>query len=346
MVKKIGSGAQGEVFLAHDTETGNRVAIKSMLAPTSVIRQTQPSSSSLLQSSVKPQIARKSQKKNHASRSRKGSRVESRIHAEVEVDVDAEFGKLILLDEDYRVGERGTRNQYHDGSDDDDDDIGYGDNGGVKEHHAGSMTSSSASTFSDEEEDDDEEDDDEDDEESQDMDKLLEEVQWLMTFEHENIVNHFDYFVEVTKSFTGENARVFVVMEYCDSGDLQSFIKRRYQSRQALPIDIVKQFCLQLCDCMNFLHANNIIHRDIKAENVMLARRGSDSDKNVENLNQLVLKMADFGCTRVLEDKLLKTFQGTIAYMAPEVYDGKRYDESADIWSLGIVIYQILTLTV
>lgn len=57
----------------------------------------------------------------------------------------------------------------------------------------------------------------------------------------------------------------------------------------------------------------NNIYTDIKAENVLLSRK--DPDVDVSDLNNLVFKIADFGCTRVLEDKLLKTFQGTIIYM-------------------------------
>ena len=82
---------------------------------------------------------------------------------------------------------------------------------------------------------------------------------------------------------------------------------------------------------LQILHNNNIMHRDLKLENLMLGKDG-------------YLKIVDFGLVRVLrQGETSDSIVGTPAYFAPEILKGERYDKTADFWSVGIIMYQMLT---
>jgi NIMA (never in mitosis gene a)-related kinase len=89
---------------------------------------------------------------------------------------------------------------------------------------------------------------------------------------------------------------------------------------------------IKLCEGFEYFHSKNIIHRDIKPENLFIT-----SDKKV--------KIGDFGVARILKPKeVADTFVGTLGYIAPEVSFGKGYDQKADIWSLGCILFEAATM--
>ena len=101
----------------------------------------------------------------------------------------------------------------------------------------------------------------------------------------------------------------------------------------AIPIEKVQKIFTQLLGAVIYVHNMSCVHRDLKLENILL-------DKN-ENV-----KLCDFGFTREYEGKLahLQTFCGTICYSAPEMLKGEKYaGEKVDVWSLGIILYALLT---
>ena len=83
-----------------------------------------------------------------------------------------------------------------------------------------------------------------------------------------------------------------------------------------------------MCDAVKYLHDNNLIHRDIKPENILL-------DEN------LVPKLSDFGWSAIIKNEKRHTFCGTFEYMAPEMFENEEYTYSVDIWSLGILLYEL-----
>ena len=91
---------------------------------------------------------------------------------------------------------------------------------------------------------------------------------------------------------------------------------------------------------MKYLHSKNIVHRDLKLENIMIT--GSQTG----NINDLRVKLIDFGMskhTKQGKKKIdLNTYCGTIHFMAPEVIEGLNYDQSCDTWSIGVITYAIL----
>ncbi|VAH85316.1 unnamed protein product [Triticum turgidum subsp. durum] len=120
---------------------------------------------------------------------------------------------------------------------------------------------------------------------------------------------------------------IFVVMEYCQNGDLLDYIveKRRLQE------DVARRIFQQIMSAVEYCHTNMVVHRDLKPENLLV-----DSKYNV--------KLADFGLSNVMHDgHFLKTSCGSINYAAPEVISGELYaGPEVDVWSCGVILYALL----
>ena len=127
-------------------------------------------------------------------------------------------------------------------------------------------------------------------------------------------------------------------MEYCELGDLSTFIKNKNTPRNALgglPEDMVYHFVGQLASAMEFLRVHSLIHRDIKPQNILMS-------KNNASVFPL-LKIADFGFARALPStSMASTLCGSPLYMAPEILKGDKYDAKSDLWSLGAVLYECM----
>ncbi|KAI9889821.1 MAG: Serine/threonine-protein kinase [Vezdaea aestivalis] len=168
-----------------------------------------------------------------------------------------------------------------------------------------------------------------------------------------------------------------LVMEYCSLGDLSRFIRKRdVLGGHATTSDMVRKypvppagglhevhtrhFLKQISSAMEFLHARNFIHRDIKPQNMLLNPspkylRGAvkeaipmtASDKSLVPMVGIdsfpMLKLADFGFARSLPStSLAETLCGSPLYMAPEILRYEKYDAKADLWSVGTVIYEMV----
>ena len=120
--------------------------------------------------------------------------------------------------------------------------------------------------------------------------------------------------------------RTFLVLEYAPNGDLRTFINRNgplseFQARE---------FFGHLTLGISKIHNHNLVHRDLKLENLLLDAKYK-------------LKIADFGCARKQIDKKLHTITGSYAYGAPELFRGDVYDgKKADIWSMGVILFAML----
>lgn len=128
-----------------------------------------------------------------------------------------------------------------------------------------------------------------------------------------------------------DKTRVYLVMEYVE-GELLS---QRLQREKPLSALIAIDFAIQIADAMVYLHQHNVIHRDLKPENIMVLKDGT-------------LKLMDFGIARDTTARKITwsgAFQpmGTPDYMAPEQVKGRRGDARTDIYSLGAILYELLT---
>ena len=118
-------------------------------------------------------------------------------------------------------------------------------------------------------------------------------------------------------------------MEYCGGGDLRTYIKKL---KQPLPEDQVMFWFKQMVSGINYIHERKILHRDLKPDNIFLT-------------SWFQLKIGDFGLSKCLSRTfdMASTWCGTPVYMAPEVLGGKPYDQKADMWGLGCVLYELAT---
>ncbi|XAR50897.1 Non-specific serine/threonine protein kinase [Bertholletia excelsa] len=154
-------------------------------------------------------------------------------------------------------------------------------------------------------------------------DSLMSEIDILKQINHPNIIRLHD--------IIEETGRIHIVLEYCRGGDLSMYIQ---QSQGRVTEAKAKHLMQQLAAGLQILRRNNLIHRDLKPQNLLL----STNDENA------VLKIADFGFARPLQPRVLaETLCGSPLYMAPEIMLFKKYDAKADLWSVGAILYQLVT---
>ncbi|KAJ0984039.1 hypothetical protein J5N97_002395 [Dioscorea zingiberensis] len=154
------------------------------------------------------------------------------------------------------------------------------------------------------------------------QDSLRSEIAILKRIDHPNIISLHDI-IEAS-------GKIFLILEYCRGGDLSMYIQRHGR----VPEDVAKHFMQQLAAGLLVLRENNLIHRDLKPQNLLL----STNDENY------TLKIADFGFARSLQPRgLAETLCGSPLYMAPEIMQLQKYDAKADLWSVGAILFQLVT---
>ncbi|KAI9376981.1 hypothetical protein POPTR_019G011300v4, partial [Populus trichocarpa] len=147
------------------------------------------------------------------------------------------------------------------------------------------------------------------------------ELNFLSSVNHTNIIRLLDVFED--------ECCMFLVLEFCSGGNLSSYLQQHGRVEEK----IAKRFTQQMGDGLKILQSHHIIHRDLKPENILLSGKESD----------VVLKIADFGLSRrVLPDNYVETVCGSPFYMAPEVLQFQRYDYKVDMWSVGVILFELL----
>ena len=159
--------------------------------------------------------------------------------------------------------------------------------------------------------------------------QIVSEVNILRELKHPNIVRYYDRIIDK------KHSRIYIIMEYCEGGDLNQLIKRCKKTGEFIAEDIIWKIFTQVLLAIHVIHNHKegkILHRDVKPSNIFL-----DKDNNV--------KLGDFGLSRELSDqsKFAYSHVGTPYYMSPEQIDETKYNEKSDIWSLGCFLYELTT---
>ncbi|CAM0911534.1 unnamed protein product [Alopecurus aequalis] len=151
--------------------------------------------------------------------------------------------------------------------------------------------------------------------------ELEDEVKLLKNLSHPNIVQRYIGTVREEDSLN-------ILLEFVPGGSIQSLLGRL----GAFPEAVIRKYTKQILHGLEYLHSNGIIHRDIKGANILVDNKGC-------------IKLADFGASKQVEKlaTAAKTMKGTPYWMAPEVIVGSGHDFSADIWSVGCTVIEMVT---
>ena len=142
------------------------------------------------------------------------------------------------------------------------------------------------------------------------------EIECMKKMHHVNIIK----FYEVIKRRKNE---IYMILEYCDNGDLSEYIDNGQTLHDS-------KFYYEILDALQYLYKKDILHRDIKPQNILI--------------HNWTIKLSDFGFAKTFErNTLITTFCGSPLYMAPEIINTREYNCTSDIWSLGVVLYELLT---
>lgn len=149
------------------------------------------------------------------------------------------------------------------------------------------------------------------------MANLRQEIEILKGLRHENIILLLETFETKTE--------FCLVTEY-GQGELFEIL----EEDKSLPEDVIRSIAQQLVSALHYLHSNRIIHRDMKPQNILICHGG-------------VVKLCDFGFARAMSSNTLvmTSIKGTPLYMSPELVQEQPYNNTVDLWSLGVILYEL-----
>ena len=153
--------------------------------------------------------------------------------------------------------------------------------------------------------------------------RAFDEAERLKDLHHPHIVTYIEHFEE--------RGALFLITEYATGGDLGTAIESCRCGGSPMPEEVIVRTFHQLALALHHLHSLHHIHRDVESANVFLTGSGD-------------VKLGDLGVSIVLpwSGAMASTFSGTEAYCAPEMILGQRYDSKIDVWSLGVVLYEMM----
>jgi NIMA (never in mitosis gene a)-related kinase len=158
-----------------------------------------------------------------------------------------------------------------------------------------------------------------------DIEKNEKEAQELEKLNHPNIVHYFDHFVHKND--------FIIVQEFLEGISLKELIEEAVERKEKFEEDFICQILSVVVSALSYCHTFDITHRDIRPDNILITNENS-------------MKLINFGISRIVKIGLERMMIPceTIVYMSPEMVIKQSYKLSSDIWSLGIVIYELMAL--
>ncbi|OWB79649.1 hypothetical protein B5S32_g3879 [[Candida] boidinii] len=191
------------------------------------------------------------------------------------------------------------------------------------------------------------------------IDNLQAEIQILQNLKNPHTVTLLDS--------TNSKDYFYLFMDFCSLGDLHFFIRPKNQLTGSHPLlksiferypppknshglneIIIINFTKQLASALKFLRSQNLIHRDLKPQNILLAQPVNSKEEFIKKgyvglIDLPIIKIADFGFARILPStSMAETLCGSPLYMAPEILRYEKYNAKADLWSIGAIIYEMI----
>jgi NIMA (never in mitosis gene a)-related kinase len=153
--------------------------------------------------------------------------------------------------------------------------------------------------------------------------EVVKEAKILSVLDHPNIIKFYSSFKTET--------HINIVMEHADGGDLSRLI--REAKGVHFPEQQILNWFSQICLAIQHIHSKKVIHRDLKSQNIFMTKAGA-------------IKLGDFGIAKHLSRTVekMKTVVGTPYYMSPEICESRDYSFKTDIWSLGVILYEMCEL--
>ena len=166
--------------------------------------------------------------------------------------------------------------------------------------------------------------------------QLVTEVNVLRSLDHPNVVCYEDRIIDQPSS------KLHIIMEYCARGDLGTWLREEKKKMEFVGEDIIWKIAYQVLLALDYCHSRvadpkgrggKVIHRDIKPANIFISEMNS-------------IKLGDFGLSREMGEhsEFAETHVGTPYYMSPEQVKSAPYNEKSDIWSTGIILYELAAL--
>lgn len=168
--------------------------------------------------------------------------------------------------------------------------------------------------------------------------RFQKEASALSGLRHANIVSTLDFGIDQAN-------RPYMVMDFVEGVTLKQFLKRNGPIQEEHAIPIIEQ----LCDALAYIHKKDVLHRDLKSSNIMVEGVSTLTKHDWQKDPNLDVKILDFGLVKNFEDSLTDGLTkpgqlvGTPLYMSPEQCDNRKLDKRSEIYSLGCVIFEILT---
>jgi serine/threonine protein kinase len=156
-----------------------------------------------------------------------------------------------------------------------------------------------------------------------DKQAALQEVEILKKIDHPHIIKYYSSYIE--------DNTLSIITEYAEAGDLYQLILRNRHRKTNIVESILWRIFKELSHAIGYLHENNIVHRDIKCQNVFLTK-------------SYRVKLGDFGASKLVTPNMQVTGVGTPLYLAPEMVKQQPYDYKVDIWGLGCIMYTLAAL--